>query len=80
LKVAIIEALAWIGKPLSATDLNKVLDNRFGLGNVAYHLGELAKTGAVKRTRSRQVRGAVEKFYGLSRRMLAPSSARTKSA
>jgi DNA-binding transcriptional ArsR family regulator len=80
LRVAIIEALVWIGKPLSATDLTKVFDNRFALVNVSYHLQELAKGGVVKRTRSRQVRGVVEKFYGLSGRMLAPPSAQTESA
>lgn len=75
-RMAIIEALVWIGAPLSASDLDKVLDKRFGLGNVSYHLRELTKVGAVRLVRGRQV----EHFYRLSDQMLAPSPARSGPA
>lgn len=69
LKVAIIEALLWIGIPLSASDLNKVLDKRFGVGLVSYHLKCLAKLGALKQHHSRRVRGAIERFYFFPRQL-----------
>lgn len=34
-----------------------------GVSNVSYHMGVLAKLRAVKKTRSRQVRGARETFF-----------------
>ena len=80
LKVAIIEALVWIGVPMSATDLDKALDNRFGLGNVSYHLRELAKAGVVKQARTRRVRGAVERYFRLSDQMLTLPPARPEAA
>ncbi|HEX4668432.1 MAG TPA: helix-turn-helix domain-containing protein [Solirubrobacterales bacterium] len=64
LKVAIVEALGWVGKPLSATDLTKLFDDDdFGLSHVSYHLLKLAEAGAIKVVRRRKVRGSVEKFY-----------------
>jgi len=60
---------------MSASDLDKVFDRRPGLGHVSYHLRELAKAGVVKQTRTRQVRGAIERFYRLSDQMLVPSPA-----
>jgi hypothetical protein len=63
-KVAIIEALRWIGEPLSASDLTKVIDDeKCGLSPVSYHLVRLAKAGTVEVVRSRPVRGSLEKFY-----------------
>lgn len=63
MRVAIIEALSWIGEPLSATDLRKVFDRKFDLSFISYHVGELAKTGAIVNVRKREVRGATERFY-----------------
>jgi DNA-binding transcriptional ArsR family regulator len=64
LKVAIMEALCWIGEPLSATDLTKVIgDERYGLSHVSYHLVKLANAGALEVVRTRPVRGSLEKFY-----------------
>lgn len=64
LKVAIVEALRWIGEPLSASDLTKVIeDERYGLSHVSYHLLKLTRTGALEVVRSCPVRGSLEKFY-----------------
>lgn len=64
LKVTIIEALHWIGEPLSASDLTKVIeDERYGLSRVSYHMVKLAKAGALEVVHSRPVRGSLEKFY-----------------
>jgi len=64
LKVIIIEALWWIGEPLSASDLTKVIeDEKYGLSHVSYHMVRLAKSGAIEVVRARPVRGSLEKFY-----------------
>jgi hypothetical protein len=62
-RVEIIEALRWIGEPLSASDLKMVLDERLTLQFVSYHVIKLAKIGVLVKVRERQVRGATEKFY-----------------
>lgn len=64
LKVAIVEALAWVDRPLSAADLTKVIDNeRYRVPNVSYHVVKLAEMGAIEVVGERQRRGAIEKFY-----------------
>jgi hypothetical protein len=67
LKVAIIEAMEWIGQPLAASELVLVieeLDNeKFGVSHVAYHLTRLEKMGALKVMKKEQVRGALKKYY-----------------
>jgi hypothetical protein len=63
-KVAIIEALLWVDQPLSASDLAKLIgSDKCSLAHISYHLVQLAKAGALEVVRSRQVRGATEKFY-----------------
>ena len=64
-KVEIIEAMAWIGQPLSATDLDRILRCRVGVSLLSYHLRKLAELGAIDRVRQETVRGAVQTFYGL---------------
>lgn len=66
LKVAIIEALLWIGEPLSAKELDEVLDREWGLSLVAYHLRQLTKLEAIEPVRQQAVRGALQTFYALS--------------
>lgn len=64
-QVAIVEALAWVGHPLSATDLRDLFDEPdcYYLSIVSYHVGKLAEAGVLTETGSRQVRGATETFY-----------------
>jgi hypothetical protein len=62
-RVAVIEALAHIGQPLSATDMRKIFDEEFDLSLVSYHVVQLAKLKAIVKVRQRPVRGSVEKFY-----------------
>lgn len=50
-KVAIVEALTYIGEPLSAVQLGKVLGDvggGFRESNVRYHLNHLAEIGALE--------------------------------
>jgi hypothetical protein len=64
LKVAIVEALLWVGQPLSSSDLSKLIDDeQYGLSHVSYHVVTLAKAGALEARWTRPVRGAVETFY-----------------
>jgi hypothetical protein len=66
-QVAIVEALLWIGHPLSATELCDLFDEPecYYLSIVSYHLGKLANYGALRETGSRPVRGATETYYFL---------------
>jgi len=64
LKVAIVEAMWWLGEPLSASDLTKVIDDKkFGLSHLSYHMVSLADAGAIEVVKRRRVRGSIEKFY-----------------
>jgi hypothetical protein len=63
LKVAIIEALVWIGEPLSPAELERILDHQFGLSLVSYHVNKLVETGVLEPVGNRPVRGAMETFY-----------------
>ena len=64
-RVEIIEAMRWIGEPLSSSDLMQVFGNQFTVNHLAYHVRELWKAGALEKVRTRQVRGAVETYYEL---------------
>jgi DNA-binding transcriptional ArsR family regulator len=65
-KVEIIEAMSWIGLPLSATDLDRVMRGQIGVSLLSYHLRKLAEVGAIERVRREPVRGAVQTFYALA--------------
>lgn len=63
MRVSIIEALRWVGEPLSATDLRKVFDEAHSLPVISYHVVTLAQANVVVKVRQRHVRGSIEKFY-----------------
>lgn len=63
-KVLVMEALAYIGEPLSSTDLTKVLRGaKLTLSNISYHVGVLAKAEVLTLISQRRVRGSIETFY-----------------
>jgi hypothetical protein len=63
-RVGIIEALCWIGEPLSAVDFRKLFeDEGYGTSYLSYHVSTLAKAGVLVQVGTRQVRGAVKKSY-----------------
>lgn len=66
LKVAIIEALDWIEVPMSAKELDLVLNEEFGLSLVSYHMRKLADVGAIVPVEQKAVRGALQTFYALA--------------
>lgn len=64
-KVTIIEAMLWIGQPLSASQLVKLMDDDrdYYLSNVSYHMEGLKKVGVVNSMGTRRVRGGRETFF-----------------
>lgn len=65
-KVAAIEALDWIGGPLSAKELWVILDpGRYAYPTVAYHVKNLCDLELIELTDSVPRRGSAEKFYVL---------------
>ncbi len=67
-KVAIIEAMAYLREPLSASQLTKLFGDKgkIDLAHVSYHVVALADVGVLRVVRKRHVRGAVETFYSFS--------------
>ena len=63
LKIAIAEALDWIGEPLSATELWIIFDLQFSYHDVAYHARSLEKKGLTVEAWRRGARGATEIYY-----------------
>lgn len=65
LKVAIVEALLYMEQPLSPSQLAKLFDGTEEgyVSRASYHVGELAKSGAIEQVGTRQVRGATQRFY-----------------
>jgi DNA-binding transcriptional ArsR family regulator len=64
-KVEIIEAMSWIGEPLSATDLDRILNGNLGVSLISYHLRKLAGLKAIEKVRQEPVRGAIQTYYVL---------------
>ncbi len=64
-KVHVLEALLWIGQPLSAADLENIFDGSPKHGVITYHIKCLANPGILECVGTRQVRGATEEFYWL---------------
>lgn len=65
-KVAIIEAMAWVEEPLSATDLDRIMPGDVGVSLISYHLRRLAELEVIKPVRKQPVRGAIQTFYELT--------------
>jgi hypothetical protein len=65
-KVLIIEALAWIDRPLSASELSKSCDGKPTKGALSYHFNALAEAGVLTHVGSEQVRGAWRQLYVFS--------------
>ena len=65
-KVTIIEAMTWIDQPLSATDLDRILQGELGVSLLSYHLRRLAELGIIAPARRENVRGAIQTFYALT--------------
>lgn len=64
-KVAIIEAIGYLDRPLSASELSKLFGGKGKVetAHVSYHVVSLAKAEVLTAMRTRRVRGSVETFY-----------------
>jgi hypothetical protein len=63
-KAQVLAAMEWIDRPLSATDLMRVLARKGDhVGRLNYHLKALCQWGVIDVHSARRVRGAVETFY-----------------
>jgi hypothetical protein len=66
---AVIEALLYIGRPLSPADFQKLFDDpRLGMRHVSHHLNALSKRKTLVKTHKCRGRGAVERFYSLAKK------------
>jgi len=65
-KVAIIEALAWIGEPLSPKLIDELLDEELGVPLVAYHVRKLFDSGLVEQAHQGPPNGTLQTFYRLT--------------
>jgi DNA-binding transcriptional ArsR family regulator len=65
-KVTILEALAWIGEPLSPKLIDELLDQEFGVPLVSYHMRKLFESGLIERTHQKMSSGALQTFYRLT--------------
>jgi len=64
MRVSIIEALCWIGQPLSAIDFKRLFaDEGFSTSYISYHVNELRKAGVLVQVGTQQVRGATKRSY-----------------
>jgi hypothetical protein len=62
-KVAVVEALRWVGGPLSAREIWLLGIGEPVYGTVAYHVKALVDLGFLKQSALSPARRTVEKFY-----------------
>ncbi|MEX2448941.1 MAG: hypothetical protein WD404_09405 [Solirubrobacterales bacterium] len=55
-RVEIVEAMRWIGRPLSAVDLMRVFEGQRKKSRLQWHLGRLTKLGVVELATAGEVR------------------------
>jgi DNA-binding transcriptional ArsR family regulator len=65
-KVLIIEAMLWINRPLSASELEKAFGGSLGVSTISYHVRTLASLGILERVAKVEVRGAWKRVYRLA--------------
>lgn len=65
LKVAIVEAMVWVGMPLSASELTRLFLGEYHLTLVSYHVKGLAKVGAIEEANGSHVRSESRQSYRL---------------
>jgi hypothetical protein len=66
-KVAVIEAMQWVGGPLSAREIWLMDVGEPAFGTVAYHVKTLVELGVLTHIANSPARGSVEKFHVLAR-------------
>jgi hypothetical protein len=69
----IIEAMRVIGQPLSAADLERILEGRQSTSAISYHMNTLAKIGIIRQVEMRQVRGTWKRLYDFTAAVKPPA-------
>jgi hypothetical protein len=64
-KVAIVEAMHYVGLSISALDLHLAIGGERGLSHTSYHVRALAESGVIRKVSQRKRRGVIQKFYVL---------------
>jgi DNA-binding transcriptional ArsR family regulator len=64
-QLLILEALARLEVPVSATVMEKISDEQITKGQYSYHLARLAELNLLEMVETKQRRGAREKFFDL---------------
>lgn len=62
-KLHIIEAMRWIDRPLSATELERIFEGSRKMSILSHHLTSMAKLGILTLAEKRKVRGAWQRLY-----------------
>jgi helix-turn-helix protein len=63
IRLWIIEAMLWIDRPLSASELKGVFGNKLSVSAISYHMTTLARVGIVSGLEKERVRGAWKTRY-----------------
>jgi len=63
MQVAIIEAVAYVGLPLSAADVRRKFGETHSVSHISYHVTFLAKVGALVLADERRHRGRFASYY-----------------
>jgi len=66
IKVIIIEAMLWVGKPLAAKQVEFIMDDGTSVGIISYHMRALASVQVVRKVDHKKIRGATQTFYELA--------------
>lgn len=73
-QLQIIEAMGWVGRPMSASQLRQVFDESVTLANISYHVRRLREIGILRLSWIRPVRGAKERLH----RLASPAEIRSR--
>lgn len=65
-KVLIIEAMDWIDRPLSPSELEYVFGGSLSVSAISYHVNSLVKYRVLRRQGKHKVRGAWKTLYVFS--------------
>jgi hypothetical protein len=63
MQVGIIEAISYVGIPLSAADLRRSFGENLSVSHISYHVSSLAKVGALVLAEEHQPRGRFASYY-----------------
>ena len=71
-KVLIVEAIGWIDRPLSSSELAYVFGETMSVSAISYHVNSLARYGVLRRQGRHKVRGAWKTLYVISNAVALP--------